>query len=267
MQHIIKFRGFYLTICMAALVIAFAVYPPFRSNAQTTKPKASTKQQDTPSNKSAAPGKSDATYEEVKLEMKLAMQELEQAMQRLNKEDLPRMREEIRKTLQSINTQEMRNEIELAMKNVDMPAIQQEIQTAMKELQSSKMEAEVSKAMKELHLGLKEMQQINMEEVERSMKKVQEELERTNLNMEGIIQKAQKEMSQAKQQMELVSEGIDALEKDGLIKKTDNINIDWENDTLILNGVKQSRAISDKYRKYFGSGHFNYKKDKKQRSI
>jgi hypothetical protein len=266
MPHFIKHRSYYFTMCIIALVVAFSVYPPFQSNAQTTKPKENSKQQESPSRKFAAPGKSDATYEEVKIEMQRAMQEVEQAMQRLNKEDIPRMREEIQKALKSMNAQEMRREMETAMKEVDMSAIQQEISAAMKELQNEKLSSEVARALKEVNFEkmqaeLKEMQLVNMAEVERSMKKVQEELERTNLNMEGILEKAKKEMGAARQQLKLISEGIDELEKDGLIKKTDTINIEWEKETLILNGVKQSKSVSEKYRKYFGNGQFKFNND------
>jgi hypothetical protein len=257
---------------MCALIFSFAVFPPFRSIAQTAKPQAKAKKQDSPRSKPASSGMSEATYAEVKEEMQQAIKEVERAMQRLNKEDLPRMREDMRKAIQSINTQDIRREMELAMKEVDMPAIQQEMHAAMKGLQNAQIAEEMARAMQsvnleKMQLELKELQKVNMIEIEKTMKKVKEELERTNVNMEGIMQKVQLEMSQAKQEMELVSDGIDALEKDGLIRKNDNLNIQWDNDTLILNGVKQSKTISEKYRKYFGKGHFNFKMDEKQRSF
>ncbi|HSC53457.1 MAG TPA: hypothetical protein VLC98_07555 [Phnomibacter sp.] len=259
MQHQPSNRKTYFMACTVALIIAFAVFTPFRSQAQSTKQKANAKPGNATSGKPVTSSQSNATYEEAVVEMQKAMKEVEQSMQAVSKEEAARMKAEMAKAAKELNAQDIRREIELAMKSVDVSAAQ-----LAKELSHDKlMAAEVARAMKEVNLAKMQLQEKDMKELERSLAKAQEELARNAGNIELEMAKAQKDMQAAKVQMELFSKGIAELEKDGLIKKTDPLDIQWENDTLLLNGQKQSKEISDKYRKYFGDGKFHLNGKKK----
>ena len=49
-----------------------------------------------------------------------------------------------------------------------------------------------------------------------------------------------------------MKEFTDELEKDGLIDKDKGYSIEWKNGgELYINGKKQSKEISDKYKKYY----------------
>jgi hypothetical protein len=45
------------------------------------------------------------------------------------------------------------------------------------------------------------------------------------------------------------------------------VELDWEGDTLILNGKKQTKAVSDKYRKYFKEGSYQFNNNKQKMVI
>jgi hypothetical protein len=53
-----------------------------------------------------------------------------------------------------------------------------------------------------------------------------------------------------------MQQGMEELKKDGLLKDGEELDIEWDNNTLIINGNRQPAAVSEKYRKYFGEGTF-----------
>ncbi len=49
---------------------------------------------------------------------------------------------------------------------------------------------------------------------------------------------------------------IDELQKDGLIDKKKNYKIEVKSGELYINGEKQTKELSDKYRKYYSKDNF-----------
>ena len=150
------------------------------------------------------------------------------------------------------------------MKEVDMVKMQAEIkkaqaemQKSMKDLDVSKINAEVAKAMKAIDMKAMEkdlaaVKNINTEELKLEMAKVKEELAQNKIDIKIQLEEAKEQMKKANVQLMLVKEGLDELEKDGLKKKDEKVNIEYRNGILYLNGKPQSQQVSDKYKKYFG---------------
>lgn len=115
-----------------------------------------------------------------------------------------------------------------------------------------KVEAEMANAKLELESAMKTAQvAFEKEAMEKAMVEMEKSLAKNKGQFENEMKKAQVEMKKAQQQLALMQKGMELMEKDGLIKPGESINIDWEDDILIINGQKQSKEVSDKYRKYF----------------
>ena len=88
--------------------------------------------------------------------------------------------------------------------------------------------------------------------------------------VEESMKDARIQMEKAKKQLQELKEFTDALQKDGLIDKDKRFSIEWKNGgDLYINGTKQSKEISEKYRKYYKEDgyEFNFSDGKEGESI
>jgi len=141
------------------------------------------------------------------------------------------------------------------MTKVELEKAQLELERAQLELSKQdwkKIESEMAHAKVEMEKAMKEAQAaFEME----GMQKVMAEMEKTLGKQQGKIANEMKnadiQLKKAQEQLSLMQEGMEMMEKEGLIKAGESINIEWEDDMMIINGKKQSKEVSDKYRKYF----------------
>jgi hypothetical protein len=132
---------------------------------------------------------------------------------------------------------------------------QQQLEKAQQQLMKqdwAKVEAEMQKAKTELE---KALQSTELEFAKAELEKAMVEMEKSLAAQQGKLavemKKAEAEMKKAQAEMELMQQGMELMEKDGLLKPGESINIDWEEDTLIINGQRQTKEVSDKYKEYF----------------
>jgi chromosome segregation ATPase len=259
--------GAWITAAVSlALIVMFLLWPAFRTAAQKKDKPATTQSK---SNKSTGSkpvnhgsGIKNADVDQKDIEQ--AMKELENTMKELKETEWPKMQLEIENAMKEIDIVKIQQEINASMKEVDMVKMQAEIkkaqaemQKSMKDLDVSKINAEVVKAMKAIDMKAMEkelaaVKNINTEELKLEMAKVKEELARNKIDIKIQLEEAQEQMKKANVQLMLVKEGLDELEKDGLKKKDEKVNIEYKNGILYLNGKAQSQQVSDKYKKYFG---------------
>jgi bla regulator protein BlaR1 len=182
-------------------------------------------------------------------ELDEAMKSLDLAMSGLDKSmkiDMDRMEKELKMAMQElkkVDMEKVQREINAAMKEVDWKKIKEEIHTALREVdvkmskeEREEMEKEIAKARKDIE-KVKLENSVNLEKIKTSVKKGMESA-RTG------IEKAKTDLTRLK-------EFTQALEKDGLIDSKKGYVIEVKKGELYLNGVKQSKEISDKYRPYF----------------
>jgi hypothetical protein len=185
-----------------------------------------------------------------------AMREMERAMA-----DMPRN--------MNIEFGKMDKEIKQAMeevKKVDFAKLDQEIKAAMKNIDWESIRRETDKAMREVEARLKE---VDLKEVKVQMDKLKTELDAKKfIDMESIqksveagLAGARIGMEKAKAELAKFKEFIDTLDKDGLIDKKKAYRVETRNDELYINGTKQSKETTDKYRKYFHEEDFTIKSD------
>jgi hypothetical protein len=141
---------------------------------------------------------------------------------------------------------------------------QQQLEKAQQQLMKqdwAKVEAEMQKAITELEKALRST---DFEFAKAEMEKAMVEMEKSLAAQQGKLavemKKAEAEMKKAQEEMELMQQGMELMEKDGLLKPDESMNIDWDDDILIINGQRQTEAVSDKYRKYFKKHRTNRQK-------
>jgi hypothetical protein len=127
----------------------------------------------------------------------------------------------------------------------------QEVDVKLSKEERDNIEKEIANAKKDIEKAKAE-NHFNLEKIKTSVKK----------GMEGArigIEKAKAELTRLK-------EFTQALEKDGLIDSKKGYVIEVKKGELYLNGVKQSKEISDKYRPYFKDKEddFTIRSDKDQ---
>ncbi len=182
-------------------------------------------------------------------ELDKAMKELEEEMKKL---DMEMKNGKIDKTIKG------------AMEKVDWKKIQSEIKASMEKVDWKKMQTEIEKAMKEAEVTMKNIDMSNiekeMEELQEKMKKHEVEMkingEKIKHQVEEGMKKAMVGMEKAKEELKLMKEFIDELEIDGLINKKKGYKIEVKDNDLYINGAKQSKETSEKYRKYYRKENF-----------
>ena len=209
------------------------------------------------------------------------VRDLDEALMELDKGEI-----ELSKALREIDTEKIEREIREAMKNldVDMAKMKEDIAKAMKEVDMQKINAEVQKGLAEAQKALKEVDaekiqkeiqaslaKVDMEKIKAELEAVKKiELEQMKKELENIRPEIEKSLAAAKKDIEKARKEItsyknlvDALEKDGHLKKDEPYKIEYKNNELTVNGKKLSADETRKYSEQLsGKDNFTLHKDK-----
>ncbi len=264
-------KKFIVPVALALLIIILMGVPSFRGNTQ----KNNYNKKDGDSTKSNALKinriKGDITIKAESLEN--ALKELELANKSLQNINLDKINAEVEKAMQEIDVDSMQELINKSLAKVDMNIVKESLALAMKEIEKidieelklklsseelAKMKKEIEGAkinvneqMEKAKLELKEHMEKEKVIIKEQIEKAREEIRSSKLNAGEQMENAKIEMAKAKVQIAKMKEGLLELEKDGLIKKDEKINIKFTSEGFFINDVKQSNKVEEKYRKYF----------------
>lgn len=192
--------------------------------------------------------------------------DLDRAMKELDKAML-----DMDKTIK-IDFGKMEKEMKLAMdevKKINFEKIAREVEASLQKVDWEKAKVDVSKALHEAEIQVKE---VDMKKIEKDLARAKEHLHdakiHDHLNMEKMkqtmhegLEKARIGMERAKKELKLLKAFTDLLEKDGLIDKRKGYKIEIKDGEMFINGIKQSKEVNDKYRKYFKEEDYSIKSD------
>jgi|SRR5665647_356728 len=169
--------------------------------------------------------------------------------QEITKIDFDKIHKEITTSLNKIDFDKIKMDIDKAMKEIDFAKIEQGVQSALKEINWNKINNEVKISFQD---AKKEIEKVNMEAVKKEMEKAKLEIEKSKneikkINLDEIMKNANAGIAKAKAALRLTKEIFNEIEKDGLINQKEGFTIEYKDKTLIINGKKQSEAISHKY--------------------
>jgi len=208
------------------------------------------------------------------------IRDLDEAMWELDKGEV-----ELSKAMKEIDGEKIERELRTAMKamDVDMLKMKEDVAKAMKEIDFQKINVDMQKALTEAQKELsaidgekmkKEIEQsiakvdfdkikIEMEKVkELDLSKMKEELANIRPEIEKSLAEAKKDIEKAKQEITDYKHLVNALDKDGLLNKSQNYKVEYKNKALIVNGKKLSTDALKKYSEYLsGKEDFTIKKD------
>jgi hypothetical protein len=186
-------------------------------------------------------------------ELDHAMKELEEAMKKLDIE------------MKKIDMTKIEKEIKEAMSKVDMKKIQEEIKASMDKIDWNKIKEDVNKSMKEAEIKMKE---IDFSKLEKEMEELKVNLEKQKFDIkidgekirkqvEEEMKKAKVDMEKAREEIKFINEFTDELQKDGLIDKKKGYKVQLKDGELYINGTKQSKETSEKYRRFYKKDNFS----------
>lgn len=242
MQHLIKFRQVYLAVLATLLIAVAAVYPPFLTQAQPRKATSP----DTTRLKAAPGGTARAPMAAQTSELDRALKEIDRELQRLNTEDWPRIREELTRVRAELDKLNIEETVQKALREADMKKVQAEVEAAMKTVRAELESENFKKAMAEAS-------KIDAEQMRRHVAEAQEQLKKAQVEIKTGMEQAKQGLEQARLELQRVKAGMDELRKDGLLKDdTEQVNVEWDGEIMILNGQRLSAEQSKKYQPYFG---------------
>lgn len=188
-----------------------------------------------------------------------AMKELDNAMADVDKNlkiDLGKMDIDIKNAMKEVG-------------NIDFGKIGEEVSNAIKNIDWNAINLEISNAVHDatVHLNEVDMKKVT-KEIERAQQNIKSAKIKTDIDLSGLhetieksIKAARTGIEKAKKEIGQLKELTEALENDGLINQKKGYRIETKNGDLYINGKKQSKEITDKYRKYFNDKDYTLKSD------
>lgn len=114
---------------------------------------------------------------------------------------------------------------------------------------------------------MKEIENINMKEIEEALEKATEEITKAKdhftadkIDIRETMTKAQVEVNNAKAELKAYQEMVYGMEKDGLLDTGRDYIIEYKKGDILINGKKQSTDVIAKYRKYFKNANVTISK-------
>lgn len=178
--------------------------------------------------------------------------------------ELDRGEAEMAKALKEIDFQKMEREIRASLKEIDMEKIKADVDKTLKEIDVEKMTAEVDKALKEIDIEKiradvrQSLKEIDMEKIKAEVSKIKDvdiarlkiEMEKLKPEIEKSIQEAKKDIEKARIEITSYKNLVNALDKDGLLKKSEDYKIEYKNGEMTVNGKKLSDDAVKKYSEF-----------------
>jgi len=204
--------------------------------------------------------------DEALLELDRGEIELSKALKEIDRDKIEK---EIREAMKHVDVDmvRMKEEIAKAMKEVDMQKINVDAQKALAEAQKAIKEVDMEKIQKEVQASLAkvDMEKIKaeLEEVKKiDVAKLKKELDEIGPEIERSMAAAKKDIEKARKEITAYKNLVDALERDGHLKKDENYKIEYKNNELTVNGKKLSADQTKKYSEYLsGKDNFTLQKD------
>ena len=165
----------------------------------------------------------------------LVLKEVDRAMAELDKNlktELPDIQREIKAALAEV-------------KKIDVEALNREIKISIDKVDWQQIKSEIRNALREADIEINGAE--NMGELK--------------IDLNNELSKAKTGIAKAKTALTIMKEFTDDLEKDKLISKKNGYKIELKGADMYINGTKQPKEVTDKYRKYFKTKDYSIVRD------
>ncbi len=212
-----------------------------------------------------------------KLDKQLQGKDFEKIQRKLEESlsqiDLEAIQQKVEEAMKKVDFEKIQLQATEAIRKIDMQKIQHDIQEAMKEAKDKpdmkKLQQELKESMKEAQKSMEEAKKIDYKKLEKELERNREQWQKEKLNIEKELQEAKKEISgnkgtfqkevyearneivKAKEELQAYKTMITRMDKEGLLNSKDDYSIDYQEGSLLINGKKQTKEITDSYKSYF----------------
>ena len=199
----------------------------------------------------------DKTLKEIGVEMK--------------KIDFALIGKEVEKAIKEIDLEKIMKETQLSLQAIDLANIMANVKSSLKNINLDEKNGEIAAALKdakrEIEKATNEISDLDRSVIEKALETSKEAIEKARLDLkkldiEKIIAEAKKGINKAKDELNQTKTMITEMEKDGLVDPRQGFSIEYKEKDLYINGTKQAKSITDKYRKYFKEDHFEIRIEK-----
>lgn len=162
--------------------------------------------------------------------------------------DLAKIQAEAKAAVKKINFEQLNKDIETAMAGIDKATLERDISRAMKSVKNidaAQLKNEINATLKNIRLDQLKGQ---LENARRDLKMQQQQLD---IEMRQIAPGVNNELRETRRQLQRLKDAYQQMERDGLIEKSPANRIQFRDGELYINGERQSKEISEKYRHYF----------------
>lgn len=178
-----------------------------------------------------------------------AIEALNESMTMLNKqmkEIKIEVDKEIAKALSSVDFEAMEKQMKASFDKINWDKVQQDANVSIQKARAQIAKIDFTRMQKDMQ-ALQEKFKSEEFKSQFNGEKLQQQIDAAMANAKAGIEKAKVKLQQMK-------DFTNALVADGLIDKKKGYTIEWKAGDLYINQQKQSKDISDKYRKYENSG-------------
>ncbi|HKG69403.1 MAG TPA: hypothetical protein VKA92_11090 [Segetibacter sp.] len=239
------FTRMVFALAFTAIVIGFSAFSqkPQKGSRDSFRKEQLSKDNDTSASGKRNRDRTDWNFDKLEEQMKqldLQMKNLDHQMKKL---DMSEFQIEADEAIKKIDSEKIAEQVDEAMKNIDWENINNNVAKNVK-VNKLKM-VEVKKEMEQVKANLEKQKahiKINTGKIKENIEKA---MKNAKISMEG-----------AREELRNMKEFTDELEKDGLIDKSKAYKIAVKEGELYIDGKKQSKQISDKYRHYYRKSDF-----------
>jgi hypothetical protein len=166
--------------------------------------------------------------------------------------DMEKVSDQLKEAMKQIDMAKIQMEVNKAMKEVDMEKIKAQIEKTTSEINAAKIDKEIKESIasvdwEKMNKDMEELRKIDMSKLDADMKKMEIEMNGLGPKIQREMENAKGSIEKAKAEMKEYKGFVDGLDKDGLINKKDNYTIQHRNGELIINGKKQQADVYNKY--------------------
>ena len=197
-----------------------------------------------------------------------ALLELDNGEAEIEQIDGEKIAREIREALKGLDVDmaKMKRDLAKELKEIDVQKINADVQQGLAEMQNSLKEIDVEKIKKEVQESLAKVDMTKIKaEVEKvkdiDFSKMKKELKAIQPQVENAMREAKVSIDKARVQLNAYKSLVNALDKDGYLKKDGNYKIEYKAGELTVNGKTLSADAVKKYNEFLGKKDFTLQKE------
>lgn len=250
MQNHSSFAKIVYLLALIATIIGFKAFSQKRGENNFYKKEEYSKDQDSSRYSKLFKRDAGSGLDQLDIELKQLDVHIDQLKEQLKNIDFSKTQKQLDAAMQKLDAQNISSQVNESLKKIDWSEVNKQMDKSIAKLNKVKM-MEVKKEIEKAKIQL-EKQRLNMHFTvpEIDTKKIK-------LEMEKAMKNARRSVETAKEEFKNLHDFTKALQSDGLIDKSKAYKVEVKEGELYINGKKQPKEISEKYKRYYKKKDFS----------